>query len=59
MAEKLPKKYRILVDPPLDINKRGNYDAEKYYDFMILDEIKKMPIAQLADEDSHPRQADR
>ena len=58
MAEKLPKKYRILVDPPLDINKRGNYGAIKHYPLMTLDEIKKMPIAQLADEDSHPRQTD-
>jgi N6-adenosine-specific RNA methylase IME4 len=48
------KKYRtILIDPPWDINQKGNYGAIKHYDLMPLEQIKSMPIQDLADENAH------
>ena len=54
MAEKLPKKYTtLLADPPWDINQKGNYGAIKHYDLMTLEDIKNMPVADLAEENAH------
>jgi N6-adenosine-specific RNA methylase IME4 len=42
-----------LIDPPWDINQRGNYGAIHHYDLMSLDRIKAMPVAGLMEENSH------
>ncbi len=49
-----PKKYKtILADPPWDIAQKGKYGAINHYDLMTLDQIKHMPIADLAEDDAH------
>lgn len=51
---KPPKKYKtILADPPWDIQQKGNYGAINHYNLMTLDNIKCMPISQLADDNAH------
>ena len=48
------KKYKtILADPPWDIEQKGARGASRHYDLMTLDEIKKMPIADLAEDEAH------
>lgn len=50
------KKYRtIMADPPWDVYQRGknSLGAERHYDLMTLDEIKKMPVGDLAEDDAH------
>lgn len=51
------KKYRtILADPPWAINQRGLYSdrsAESHYELMPLDDIKAMPVADLAEDNAH------
>ena len=48
------KRYRtILADPPWDVYQKGARGAEGHYDLMNLDEIKAMPVADLAEDDSH------
>jgi len=52
--EKQAKKYKtIVVDPPWEINQRGNYGAVHHYDLMTLDRIKAMPVADLCEENAH------
>lgn len=47
------KKYKvILADPPWDVQQKGKHGAIKHYNLMTLDQIKSMPIADLADENS-------
>ena len=47
------KKYKtILVDPPWDIDQRGNYGAINHYDLMSLDRIKAMPVKDLAEDNA-------
>lgn len=50
-------KYRtILADPPWNINQRGKYSnrsAESHYPLMTLEQIKAMPISDLAAENAH------
>lgn len=50
-------KYRtILADPPWSINQRGkksNRSAESHYPLMPLEQIKAMPISDLAAENAH------
>ena len=47
------KKYStILADPPWDINQRGNYGAINHYNLMSLEQIKAMPVADLAEDNS-------
>lgn len=49
-----PKKYKtILADPPWDVMQKGNYGAINHYYLMTLDQIKAMPIADLAEENAH------
>lgn len=43
----------LLIDPPWDIQQRGNYGAIRHYDLMTLDRIKAMPIQDLAADNSH------
>ena len=48
------KKYStILADPPWDIQQKGNYGAVKKYQLMRLDEIKAMPILDIAEDNAH------
>jgi N6-adenosine-specific RNA methylase IME4 len=49
-----PKRYRtLLVDPPWDVLQRGHLGASQHYDLMTLDQIKAMPIADLAEDNAH------
>jgi len=48
------KKYKtIMVDPPWDVMQRGTYGAKNHYNLMTVDQIKTMPIADLAEDDAH------
>jgi len=50
----MSKRYRtILADPPWDIQQRGGLGASQHYDLMRLEQIKQMPVADLATEDAH------
>ncbi len=49
-----PKRYRtLLADPPWSHHQRGGYGASRHYPLMELDQIKAMPIADLADDNAH------
>lgn len=49
-----PGRYRtILADPPWDIQQKGPYGAAQHYDLMSLDEIKAMPVSDLAEDNAH------
>jgi N6-adenosine-specific RNA methylase IME4 len=43
----------ILADPPWDVQQKGAMGAEHHYDLMTLDQIKAMPVADLAAPDAH------
>ena len=43
----------ILADPPWDVNQKGNYGAVNIYQLLTLDEIKAMPVVDLAEENAH------
>jgi N6-adenosine-specific RNA methylase IME4 len=48
------KKYKtILADPPWDLNQMGKRGASYHYNLMSLEQIKAMPIADLAEDDAH------
>lgn len=47
------KKFKVIyADPPWDIAQKGTRGAIQKYDLMTLEDIKAMPIADLADENS-------
>lgn len=47
-------KYKtIYADPPWDIQQKGDRGASNHYGLMTLDAIKKMPIAELTEDDAH------
>ena len=47
-------KYRtIMADPPWDVQQKGALGAVRHYRLMDLDQIKAMPVAELATEDAH------
>jgi N6-adenosine-specific RNA methylase IME4 len=49
-----PKRFRtILADPPWDIQQKGARGAQRHYPLMSLDQIKAMPIADLAEDNAH------
>lgn len=49
-----PRRYRtILADPPWDVQQRGPYGAVHHYDLMSLDEIKAIPVSDLAEDNAH------
>lgn len=50
----MPKeKYKvILADPPWCVAQKGNYGAVNHYNLMTIDQIKAMPIADFADDNS-------
>ena len=53
MPEQKQKYKTILADPPWDIEQGGTYGAIHHYDLMTLERIKAMPVADLAEENSH------
>lgn len=54
LAPDQPCKFRtILADPPWDIQQKGSWGAERHYSLMTLERIKRMPIADLAEENAH------
>ena len=51
---KQQKKFKtILADPPWDVLQKGDHGAIQHYNLMTLERIKAMPIADLAEENSH------
>ncbi|WP_234531659.1 MT-A70 family methyltransferase [Streptomyces shenzhenensis] len=50
----IPARFRtILADPPWDHQQSGRKGAERHYRLMSLERIKAMPVADLAEENSH------
>ena len=49
------KRYKtILLDCPWDVQQRGgNFGADRHYPLMTLEQIKAMPISDLAEENAH------
>ena len=43
----------LIIDPPWEIQQRGNYGAERKYPLLPLDRIKAMPIKDLAGDNAH------
>lgn len=43
----------ILVDPPWDVQQKGGRGADAYYDVLNVDQIKTLPVSELAEADSH------
>lgn len=43
----------IIIDPPWPTGQRGKYGAEKHYSLMTIDQIRKMPIGELAADNAH------
>ena len=53
-AQSETKRYpTILADPPWDIQQKGNYGAINHYRLMTLQQIKSLPVADLAADDAH------
>lgn len=50
----VPIKFKtLLIDPPWSSQQKGTLGAIRHYPLMSLDEIKAMPIHELAEENSH------
>jgi len=48
------KKYSIIyADPPWQYKRNGNHSAESVYDVMSIDQIKKLPIQQMSEDQAH------
>ena len=43
----------IMADPPWDINQQGKRGAASHYNLMTLEDIKKMPVADMCTDDAH------
>jgi len=53
-AFKKQQKYgACVIDPPWDVNQKGNYGAERHYDLMTLKRIYDLPVSDLMLPDSH------
>lgn len=50
---KFIKYHTILADPPWSKEQKGKLGAEQHYDLMSMDEISKLPINELLDEQGH------
>ena len=47
------KLYRtILADPPWDVQQNGARGAQRHYDLLTLEQVKRLPVADLADPES-------
>ena len=55
MNENKPKKLygTILANPPWDISQKSGLGAHSHYDLMTLEQIKAMPVKDLAKENAH------
>lgn len=54
----LPKRLQdgvgtVIVDPPWDVQQKGNYGAIKHYNLMTLKQIRELPVGQLCAENAH------
>lgn len=50
----VPRPFKtILADPPWDVQQKGALGAAAHYKLMTLDEIRRMPVADLAAADAH------
>ena len=48
------KKYAtLLLDPPFETMQSGTYGACKHYPLMSVEEVMKMPIGDLAEDNAH------
>lgn len=48
------RKYKtIMLDPPWDINQKGKLGAINHYNLMTLDQIRNLPIPELAADNAH------
>ena len=53
-GDSVPTRFRtIMADPPWDIGQRGHLGAETHYQVMRLERIKRMPVADLAEDNAH------
>ena len=43
----------VIVDPPWDVQQRGNYGAVNHYKLMTLERIKALPVGSLCAENAH------
>ena len=43
----------VIVDPPWNIQQKGNYGAIKHYNLMTLEQIKALPVGDLCAENAH------
>jgi len=48
-----PRFRTILADPPWDVFQTGPRGATRHYDLMSSDQLKAMPIADIAEDDAH------
>ena len=53
MTSQQPKFKTILADPPWPTLQTGARGADRHYDLMSIDDIKAMPIADLAEDNAH------
>ncbi|MFC6021876.1 MT-A70 family methyltransferase [Plantactinospora solaniradicis] len=50
----MTRRYRtILADPPWDFQQKGTRGAAQHYRLMLLERICRLPVEQLAEDDSH------
>jgi N6-adenosine-specific RNA methylase IME4 len=53
MAIKKMKYATILADPPWKTDQLGNYGAINHYNLLTVEQIKAMPVGDLAEDDAH------
>lgn len=52
--DRVPTKFRtIMADPPWEIGQKGRYGARDHYSLLPLDQIKALPVADLAEDNAH------
>ncbi len=53
--EKPPKRYKtIIVDPPWgNKGQKGKFGAERHYPLMSIEDIRNLPVGELADDNAH------
>ena len=47
-----PKFNTVLADPPWDVAQKGKLGASRHYNLMTIDQIKKMPVADLVEDNA-------
>ena len=48
-----PRYRTILADPPWDIQQKGTLGAVRHYRLMTVEQIKALPVSELAEDDAH------